>query len=66
VEFPQKIQPATSSCLKQDQGHFIDNTFQPKNIYGVGLTYAKHINETDSDFDLAVGPPVLESRVRVL
>jgi 2-keto-4-pentenoate hydratase/2-oxohepta-3-ene-1,7-dioic acid hydratase in catechol pathway len=59
VEFSQKIQPANSSCLKQDQGHFTNNTFQSKNIYGVGLMYAKHINETASDFDLAVGPPIL-------
>jgi 2-keto-4-pentenoate hydratase/2-oxohepta-3-ene-1,7-dioic acid hydratase in catechol pathway len=57
-ELPQEIQPAKFSCLKQDQGHFIEETLQPKNIYGVGLTYAKHINETASDFDLAVGPPV--------
>jgi 2-keto-4-pentenoate hydratase/2-oxohepta-3-ene-1,7-dioic acid hydratase in catechol pathway len=57
-ELPQEIQPAKFRCLKQDQGHFIEETLQPKNIYGVGLTYAKHINETASDFDLAVGPPV--------
>jgi 2-keto-4-pentenoate hydratase/2-oxohepta-3-ene-1,7-dioic acid hydratase in catechol pathway len=57
-ELPQEIQPANFSCLKQDQGDFIDNTLSPKNIYGVGLTYSKHINETASDFDLAVGPPV--------
>jgi 2-keto-4-pentenoate hydratase/2-oxohepta-3-ene-1,7-dioic acid hydratase in catechol pathway len=57
-ELPQEIQPANFNCLKQDQGHFIDNTLQPKKIYGVGLTYAKHINETASGFDLAVGPPV--------
>ena len=57
-ELPQEIKPAQFSCLKQDQGHFIDNTLQPKNIYGVGLTYAKHINETASDFDTTVGPPV--------
>jgi 2-keto-4-pentenoate hydratase/2-oxohepta-3-ene-1,7-dioic acid hydratase in catechol pathway len=57
-ELPQEIKPAQFSCLKQDQGHFIDNTLQPKNIYGVGLTYAKHINETASDFDPTVGPPV--------
>ena len=55
---PQEIQPAQFNCLKQDQGHFIDDTLQPKNIYGVGLAYAKHINETASDFNPAVGPPV--------
>lgn len=55
---PQEIKPAQFNCLKQDQGHFVDSTLQPKNIYGVGLTYAKHINETASDFNLAVGPPV--------
>jgi 2-keto-4-pentenoate hydratase/2-oxohepta-3-ene-1,7-dioic acid hydratase in catechol pathway len=57
-ELLQEIQPAQFSCLNQDQGYFIDNTLQPKNIYGVGLTYAKHINETASDFDLVAGPPV--------
>lgn len=55
---PQKIQPAQFNCLKQEQGDFVDDSLQPKNIYGVGLTYAKHINETASDFNLAVGPPV--------
>jgi 2-keto-4-pentenoate hydratase/2-oxohepta-3-ene-1,7-dioic acid hydratase in catechol pathway len=55
---PQEIQPAQFNCLKQDQGHFVEGTLQPKNIYGVGLAYAKHINETASDFDLVVGPPI--------
>jgi 2-keto-4-pentenoate hydratase/2-oxohepta-3-ene-1,7-dioic acid hydratase in catechol pathway len=55
---PQEIQPAQFNCLKQEQGDFVDDSLQPKNIYGVGLTYAKHINETASDFNLAVGPPV--------
>jgi 2-keto-4-pentenoate hydratase/2-oxohepta-3-ene-1,7-dioic acid hydratase in catechol pathway len=57
-ELSQEIKPAKFSCLTQDQGHFIEETLQPKNIYGVGLTYAKHINETASDFDLAIGPPI--------
>ena len=57
-ELPQEIQPAKFSCLQKDQGHFLEDTLQPKNIYGVGLSYAKHINETASDFDLDVGPPV--------
>jgi 2-keto-4-pentenoate hydratase/2-oxohepta-3-ene-1,7-dioic acid hydratase in catechol pathway len=59
-ELPLEIQPAKFSCLTQDQGHFIEETLQPKQIYGVGLTYAKHINETASDFDLAIGPPIFK------
>lgn len=57
-DFQQEIQPAQFNCLKKDQGHFIVDTLQPKNIYGVGLAYAKHINETASDFNPTVGPPV--------
>jgi len=30
----------------------------PNNIYGIGLAYAKHINETASDFDPQGDPPV--------
>jgi 2-keto-4-pentenoate hydratase/2-oxohepta-3-ene-1,7-dioic acid hydratase in catechol pathway len=56
----QEIQPATFTCLESDQGHFSDENIQYENIYGVGLVYAKHINETASDFDPSIGPPIFK------
>ncbi len=55
---PQEIQSARFTCLEPNQGYFIQENLQYKNIYGIGLAYAKHINETASDFDPETGPPV--------
>ena len=55
---PQEIQPSRFTCLEPDQGYFVQENFQYKNIYGIGLAYAKHINETASDFYPETGPPV--------
>ncbi len=57
-KLPQEIQPAKFTCLKPDQGHFVQENLQYKNIYGIGLAYAKHINETASDFNPEAAPPV--------
>lgn len=51
-------QPAEFTCLANDQGRFIQSPPQYQNIYGIGLAYAEHINETASDFDPASMPPV--------
>lgn len=56
----QEIQPAEFTCLDSEQGYFSDDSIQFNNIYGVGLVYAKHINETASDFDPRMGPPIFK------
>lgn len=55
---PQEIQSARFTCLESDEGYFRQDNIQYKNIYGIGLAYAKHINETASSFDPDLGPPV--------
>ena len=54
----QQIQPASFTCLAPEQGAFSNENIQYKNIYGIGLAYAKHINETASSFDPNLDPPV--------
>jgi len=55
---PDEIKPANFNCLSLDEGTFMDFDTLPKNIYGIGLSYAGHINETASDFDPEGDPPV--------
>jgi 2-keto-4-pentenoate hydratase/2-oxohepta-3-ene-1,7-dioic acid hydratase in catechol pathway len=55
---PQEIQPAQFTCLQSDQGSFSQEDIKFKNIYGVGLTYAKHINETAFNFNPDIAPPI--------
>lgn len=61
-----EIVPAQFTCLNLSEGHFQPFDTLPENIYGVGLSYAKHINETASEFDPSMDPPIfrkaLESR----
>ncbi len=54
----QEIQPAQFTCLTPEQGSFSGDSIEYKNIYGIGLAYAKHINETASSFDPGSAPPV--------
>lgn len=54
----QEIQPARFTCLESEDGDFSHENIQYKNIYGIGLAYAKHINETASSFDPSLDPPV--------
>ena len=61
-ELAEEIQPAKFTCLDSDQGYFSDEKFQYRNIYGIGLAYAKHINETASSFDSSLDPPVFRKR----
>ena len=58
----QEIQPANFTCLKPDQGYFSQQNIEYNNIYGIGLAYAKHINETASDFDADLDPPVFRKQ----
>jgi 2-keto-4-pentenoate hydratase/2-oxohepta-3-ene-1,7-dioic acid hydratase in catechol pathway len=61
-ELAQEIQPAKFTCLDLDHGYFSHENIQYKNIYGIGLAYAKHINETASSFDPSLDPPVFRKR----
>lgn len=55
---PHEIKPANFNCLSLDDGIFTDFDTLPNNIYGIGLSYAGHINETANDFDPQGDPPV--------
>jgi 2-keto-4-pentenoate hydratase/2-oxohepta-3-ene-1,7-dioic acid hydratase in catechol pathway len=59
----QEIKPASFTCLKSEHGDFSQEKLEYKKIYGIGLVYAKHINETASDFDPSVGPPVFRKHI---
>lgn len=55
---PNEIKPADFNCLSIEDGTFTDFDTLPNNIFGIGLAYAGHINETASDFDPQGDPPV--------
>jgi len=46
-----KPTPANFVCLKEADGDFKTIETKPNHIYGIGLSYAKHIEETASEFD---------------
>ena len=46
-----KPTPANFICLKEADGDFQTIETKPIHIYGIGLSYAKHIEETASEFD---------------
>ena len=46
-----KPTPANFVCLKEADGDFQIFETKPNHIYGIGLSYAKHIEETASEFD---------------
>ncbi|MEM6320857.1 MAG: fumarylacetoacetate hydrolase family protein [Bacteroidota bacterium] len=55
---PHEIKSAKFNCLALDNGTFINFDTLPTTIYGIGLSYAGHINETASDFDPDGDPPI--------
>lgn len=55
---PHEIRPADFNCLSISEGSFTDFDTLPNKIYGIGLSYAGHINETANHFDPEVDPPV--------
>jgi len=57
---PTEIKPATFECLDIKDGYFADFDTLPNHIYGIGLAYAGHINETASEFDPQADPPVFK------
>ncbi len=57
---PHEIKPAKLTCLDLSEGTIIAFDTVPENIYGVGLAYAGHINETASEFDPSGDPPIFQ------
>ncbi|MCE9598283.1 MAG: fumarylacetoacetate hydrolase family protein [Spirochaetia bacterium] len=43
--------PAQFVCLREIDGQFTTFTEEPEHIYGIGLSYAKHIEETAHEFN---------------
>ena len=61
-----KAQPAKFVCLNLKEGSMQKFSEQATNIYGAGLTYSKHINETGSGFTPGSDPPIFLKRTRTL
>lgn len=45
--------PAAFECLNAADGRLVDFAQKPEHVYGIGLSYAKHIEETAHEFDNA-------------
>ena len=60
--------PANFTCLKIEDGTFIarDSLPLPQNIYGMGLTYRKHLVETAAEFDPTALPPIFKKKLNSL
>lgn len=60
--------PADFSCLEISDGSFIskDSLPTPNIIYGMGLTYAKHLEETASEYNPDEIPPIFTKRLHSL
>lgn len=57
--------PAKFECLDLADGSSVPIE-PPGHVYGVGLSYAGHINETASDFEPDAAPPIFEKAVGAL
>ncbi|MEM1219276.1 MAG: fumarylacetoacetate hydrolase family protein [Bacteroidota bacterium] len=57
------IKAAEFSCLDLQEGTFTTFDTLPNHIYGIGLSYAGHINETASSFDPDTDPPAFRKAV---
>lgn len=63
---PQAIHPAKFTCLSSDQGQFSQTGIAFNTLYGVGLSYADHINETASDFSFDEPPIFIKSKASLM
>ena len=56
------------SCINSSStdGQLIKYKFNPKNIFGLGLSYKQHIKETASEFDPEKAPPVFMKHIKSL
>ncbi|MEM6766875.1 MAG: fumarylacetoacetate hydrolase family protein [Bacteroidota bacterium] len=60
--------PADCTCQKVEDGSFLpmDSLPAPGQIFGMGLTYAKHLEETASEYDPAAIPPIFYKSLQSL
>ncbi|MEM6805357.1 MAG: fumarylacetoacetate hydrolase family protein, partial [Bacteroidota bacterium] len=58
-----EVVAAQCKCLSLEEGGFEEFDSLPSQIYGVGLSYAGHINETASEFDPVADPPIFKKAV---
>ena len=56
---PVKPSPAELACYEAGQGAYVPLETPPR-AFGIGLSYAAHIEETASSFDPGSAPPVFE------
>ncbi|MEM7181300.1 MAG: fumarylacetoacetate hydrolase family protein [Spirochaetota bacterium] len=61
-----KAKPAQFHCLNLKEGSLRNFSSPIHNIYGAGLAYSKHINETGSGFTPDSGPPIFRKHIRAL
>ncbi len=61
-----QLKPADFDCLTsaEDEGDLLPLALNPKNIYGMGLTYSEHIKETASPYNPQT-PPVIFRKERI-
>ena len=62
---PDKPVPADFHCYDTDQGSYVALEAPPQ-AFGVGLSYATHIEETASKFDPNASPPIFVKHPRAL
>lgn len=62
---PKKPQPAELECYDLSRGSYVPLEAPPR-AFGIGLSYAGHIEETASSFDPDAVPPVFRKDVRAL
>lgn len=64
---PLSVQPrpADVECYDFGQGAYVPLD-RPPRAFGIGLSYATHIEETASEFDPEANPPVFEKHLRAL
>lgn len=57
--------PASFDCLAMENGVFIskDSLPAPQRIYGMGLTYGKHLAETASEYNPDALPPIFKKEL---
>ena len=58
--------PAEFTCVDLKAGRFSSFKPSPKRIFGIGLSYANHINEVASDVKPNVPPPIFRKSVSSL
>lgn len=68
ASYSQAPKPADFNCLGtgEGDGQLLPLDIKPKNIYGLGLTYATHLKETGSKFNKAVPPPIFKKALASL